>query len=171
MSLAAYRQAMDDLAITNAAASIFRLIDATNLHIADTAPWALAKDPSQADRLTQVLFDAAEAIRLAAVLLSPIMPRRADEILRRVGATTDSLNFDRDARWRAEGERVLLQGAPLWPRFDKKTTKEKSVSETPSSHRHEPAQCHGTGPRTRTPEPRTQNREPPATSASPSTTS
>ncbi len=28
----------------------------------------------KADRLTQVLFDAAEAIRLAAVLLSPIMP-------------------------------------------------------------------------------------------------
>jgi len=125
----AYRRAMDELAITNAAASIFRLIDATNLHIAETAPWALAKDPSQADRLTQVLFDAAEAIRLAAVLLSPIIPASSREILRRVGATSDSLNLDRDARWRPEGERVLIQGAPLWPRFEKKTSKEKLVSE------------------------------------------
>ncbi len=68
----AYRRSMDELDITSAAAAVFRLIDAANLHIAETAPWALAKDPSQADRLTQVLFDAAEAIRLAAVLLTPI---------------------------------------------------------------------------------------------------
>ena len=122
---AAYRRAMDALEITQAAASVFRLIDGANLHIADTAPWALAKDPSQADRLTQVLFDAAEAIRLAAVLLSPIMPASSREILRRVGATSDSLNLDRDGRWRADGERVLVQDASLWPRFDKKTAKEK----------------------------------------------
>jgi methionyl-tRNA synthetase len=129
--VATYRRAMDDLDITDAAASVFRLIDATNLHIADNAPWALAKDPAQAVRLTQVLFDAAEAIRLSAVLLSPIMPAASREILRRVGIASDSLTLDRDARWRAEGERVLIQDASLWPRFDKKIAKEKIVSETP----------------------------------------
>jgi methionyl-tRNA synthetase len=126
----AYRQAMDDLDITRAAATVFRLIDAANLHIAETAPWALAKDPAQADRLTQVLFDAAEAIRLAAVLLSPIIPNSSREILRRVGRAADSLSLDRDGRWIAEGERPLIQDAALWPRFDKKTTKEKPVSES-----------------------------------------
>ena len=39
-------------------------------------------------RLTQVLFDAAEAVRLAAVLLLPVMPASAAEILRRVGEPT-----------------------------------------------------------------------------------
>ena len=126
----AYRRAMDELEITQAAAAVFRLIDATNLHIADTAPWALAKDPAQADRLTQVLFDAAEAIRLAAVLLAPIMPASSREILRRVGRASDSLRLDHDGRWIADGERVLVQGASLWPRFDKKTAKEKIVSDT-----------------------------------------
>jgi methionyl-tRNA synthetase len=121
----AYRQSMDDLDITRAAALVFRLIDAANLHIAESAPWALAKDPSQADRLTQVLFDAAEAIRLAAVLLSPIMPKSSEEILRRVGRGSDSLRLDRDGRWIADGERVVIQDAALWPRFDKKNTKEK----------------------------------------------
>jgi methionyl-tRNA synthetase len=125
----AYRRGMDDLEITQAAAAIFRLIDATNLHIADAAPWALAKDPAQADRLTQVLFDAAEAIRVAGVLLSPIMPTSSQEILRRAGAPSDSLNLDRDGRWRAEGERILIQGTALWPRYDKKITKEKLVTE------------------------------------------
>jgi methionyl-tRNA synthetase len=120
-----YQRTMDELNITQGAASIFRLIDATNLHIAETAPWALAKDTSQTDRLTQVLFDAAEAIRVIAVFLSPIMPKSSHEILRRVGSAADSLNLDRDGRWRSEGERVLVQGAALWPRFDKKAGKEK----------------------------------------------
>ena len=65
-----------------------------------------------------MLFDAAEAIRLAAVLLSPVMPASAAEILRRVGgaADADDLRLDRDGRWRADGERVLAQDGPLWPR-------------------------------------------------------
>ena len=128
----AYRDAMSDLDITRAAASVFRLVDATNLHIAGNAPWALAKDPAQADRLTQVLFEAAEATRLAAVLLSPVMPKSSQEILRRMGRQSDSLRLDRDGRWIAEGERVLIQDASLWPRFDKKAAKETTVSDDSS---------------------------------------
>jgi methionyl-tRNA synthetase len=127
---AAYRRTMDNLEITQAAAHVFRLIDATNLHIADAAPWALAKDPSKADRLSQVLFDAAEAIRLAAVFLSPVMPASSGEILRRVGAWTESLALERDGNWRAEGERMLVQGGPLWPRADRKHAKEKPVTDS-----------------------------------------
>jgi methionyl-tRNA synthetase len=111
-----YRAAMDGLAIHEGAAEAFRLIDATNLHIAETAPWALAKDPAAADRVTQVLFDCAEAIRLAAVLLSPVMPSSSREILRRVGVSADGLNLKRDGVWRADGERVLQQAGALWPR-------------------------------------------------------
>ena len=88
-----YRRSMDAFALHEGAAAAFRLIDATNEFIAATAPWTLAKDPAQADRLTRVLFDAAEAIRLAAVLLEPIMPTSCREILRRVGTTaTDSIS-------------------------------------------------------------------------------
>jgi methionyl-tRNA synthetase len=110
---------MDELAVHEGAAAAFRLIDATNEFIAETAPWKLAKDPSAADRLSQVLFDAAEAIRLAAVLLTPVMPSSSAEILRRVGVPSAGLRLDRDGRWRTEGERVLTQDSPLWPRIDK----------------------------------------------------
>ena len=111
-----YRRSMDTLAIHEAAAWVFRLIDATNLHITETAPWTLAKDPAAGDRVTQVLFDCAEAIRLAAVLLSPVMPASSREILRRVGVRGDALSLTRDGVWRADGERVLLQEGALWPR-------------------------------------------------------
>ena len=102
---------MDRFALHEGAAAAFRLIDGANEYIAATAPWALAKDPAQAERLSQVLFDAAEAIRLAAVLLAPIMPASSREILRRVGASADGLDFDRDGRWRHDGAtRCLTSG-------------------------------------------------------------
>jgi methionyl-tRNA synthetase len=107
---------MDAYAIHEGAAAAFRLIDATNEYLAATSPWAMAKDPALANRLTEVLFDAAEAVRLAAVLLSPIMPRSANEILRRMGAAAEPLRMDADGRWRSEGERALAQEGPLWPR-------------------------------------------------------
>jgi methionyl-tRNA synthetase len=137
----AYRKAMDVFALHEGAAAAYRLIDATNEFIAANAPWALAKDPSASDRLTQVLFDAAEAIRLAAVLLSPIVPAASREILKRVGASAETLQFERDGRWRTEGERVLAQSSPLWPRHDLKkdtkktdtTPKETIVTENASS--------------------------------------
>jgi methionyl-tRNA synthetase len=112
-----YRRAMDAFALHEGAAAAYRLIDATNEFIAATAPWTLAKDPSAADRLTQVLFDAAEAIRLAAVLLDPIMPSSSKEILRRVGAA-GAVRLDRDGHWRTDGERTLAQEGPLWPRLE-----------------------------------------------------
>ena len=125
---ASYRRSMDALALHDGAAAAFRIIDTANEYIAETAPWKLAKDPASADRLTQVLFDAAEAIRLAAVLLTPMMPASSAEILRRVGASSDTLRLDRDARWRGEGERLIAQDGPLWPRY----TKESSVTDNPT---------------------------------------
>jgi len=123
--VADYQKSMDGFALHEGAAAAYRLIDANNEFIASTAPWTLAKDPASAERLAQVLFDAAEAIRLAAVLLEPIMPSSSREILRRIGAPDGGLNFDRDGRWRNDGERVLLQEGPLWPR------KEISVTDNP----------------------------------------
>jgi methionyl-tRNA synthetase len=151
-----YRKAMDAFALHDGVAAAFRLIDGTNEFIAATTPWSMAKDPAEADRLTQVLFDAAEAIRLAAVMLEPIMPASSHEILRRVGvpasvigsagARSDALQLDRDGRWRNDGERRLLQEGALWPRAERGVgapakpdrgagapgvNKEKSVSDHP----------------------------------------
>jgi methionyl-tRNA synthetase len=128
-----YRQSMDRLALHDGAAAAFSIVDAANEYIAESAPWALAKDPANADRLSGVLFDVAEAIRVSAVLLRPIMPASAAEILRRVGESTavDDLRFDRDARWRVDGERLIVKGAALWPRSDDAARAPRVVSKEP----------------------------------------
>ena len=126
-SLASYRAAMDAYALETGAAAAFRLIDAANEYIAETEPWALARDPARASRLSQVLFDVAEAVRVAAVLLLPFIPRSAAEILRRVsGGAADRARLD-DAAWRNDGERTILKGDPLWPRIDASTSKPRST--------------------------------------------
>jgi methionyl-tRNA synthetase len=123
-ALADYRRAMDALALHEGAAAAFRIIDGTNAFIASNAPWALARDPDPpaVERLSQVLFDAAEAVRIAAVMLTPVMPSSAKEILRRVGWDAGQPSLDRDGRWRTDGERTIAQEGPLWPRHEKKET-------------------------------------------------
>jgi methionyl-tRNA synthetase len=118
-AVTAYRTAMERFALQDGAAAAFALITAANEFIAETEPWALAKQPEQADRLGQVLFDVAEAVRIAAVLLLPVLPASAAEILRRVGETraAPALRLDADARWRADGERRLAKADALWPRL------------------------------------------------------
>src|SRR4029078_5291634 len=96
-SLDAYRAGMDQVALHEAVAAAFRLVDATNEFIAASEPWTLAKDPGKSAQLTGVLFDAAEALRIAAVLLLPVIPTAGAEILRRAGRETPVAEATLDA--------------------------------------------------------------------------
>jgi methionyl-tRNA synthetase len=117
-SIGRYRQAMDRFALQDGASAAFDLIDATNTYIAETEPWAMARDPAQADRLSRVLYDLAEAVRIAAILLLPAMPQACMEILRRVGAEKPLAEHRlEDSVWGAAGDRMTVTGDPLWPRL------------------------------------------------------
>jgi methionyl-tRNA synthetase len=114
-----YRAGMDLFALERGTAAAFRLIDATNEYIAKREPWALARSSSKANDLSQVLFDVAEATRIASVLLLPIMPRSAKEILRRVGETKLAGDIRlSDAAWSDAGDRIIEKAAALWPRSE-----------------------------------------------------
>jgi methionyl-tRNA synthetase len=143
-ALARYRTAMDGFALHEGVAAAFQIVDAANVFIADSAPWKLAKDAGNAARLDAVLFQAAEAVRVAALLLRPVMPSSCDEILRRIGApvTGAALRLEH-ARWETSGERATVQGPPMWPRAEpagsdrdssrNSVRKEITVSDTPQT--------------------------------------
>lgn len=130
-SVTAYRAAMDRLALHDAVAAAFRLISATNEFVAAKQPWSLAKDPARAGELDGVLYDAAEAVRVAGVLLLPVMPKSAAEILHRMGdqRPVADVRLD-DAAWRAAQDRQILNAGALWPRIEDKGA--IVVSETPT---------------------------------------
>jgi len=138
--VAAYRQAMDDLALDRGCREAFRLVDATNEYIAASEPWVLARREEQAGELDRVLWTSAEALRVATVLLAPVMPQSASEILQRLGASetrTAALRFDADALVSTGGERVTTRREALWPRLETAaepsavTVKEPMDNETP----------------------------------------
>jgi methionyl-tRNA synthetase len=136
-----YRTAMDVFALERGAAAAFRIVDAANEFIASSEPWVLARDAARADVLSQTLFDVAEAVRVAAILLLPIMPGSAAEILRRVGETTKASDIRlSDAEWRKEGERAIAKADALWPRSDTsqrstrvEETKNANAAQAPSA--------------------------------------
>ena len=59
--------------------NIMGLADATNAYIAESAPWALAKDPSQRERLHMVCTGAINIFRVLAAYLKPVMPHLVAE--------------------------------------------------------------------------------------------
>jgi len=61
----------------------------------------------------------AEAVRIAAVLLLPIMPTSAAEILRRVGEGKRVADIRvSDGAWRPDGERIIAKADAMWPRTE-----------------------------------------------------
>ncbi len=117
-----YRAAMESYGLHAAAGAAFDLVDATNGFIAETAPWTLARSPDTAERLDQVLAEAVEAVRLVGVLLLPIMPASAAEILQRIGErrAPEELRFDADTQWSTARDREIGKAEPMWPRLDEK---------------------------------------------------
>jgi len=117
-----YRRAMDDLELHQGVAAAFSLIDRTNEFIASVEPWNVAKDRGRAMELDRHLFDISESVRIAALLLLPVMPQSCATVLARVGEARDvsALDLERDAVWGASpgAERVIVKGEALWPRLD-----------------------------------------------------
>ena len=72
---------MKTLHVADAITEIFTLFKRCNKYIDETMPWALAKDESKQDRLSEVLYNLAESITIGANLLTPYMPKTAERIL------------------------------------------------------------------------------------------
>jgi methionyl-tRNA synthetase len=135
-SVSAYKNAMNVHALHEGAAAAFRLVSAANNYIAETQPWTLAKDPGKAEQLNGVLADTAEAVRIAATLLSPIMPGSSAEILRRLGddRPLKDRRLDTDTAWRASGERQILNAGALWPRIEAEKGVTVTDEQKPAEH-------------------------------------
>lgn len=110
---------MDALQFSVALTDIWKLIGDCNKYIDANAPWVLAKDEANKERLGTVLYHLAECVRIAAVLIGPFMPNTPERIFAQLGLTDaqlktwDSLSFG----GLAAGIKVS-KGEALFPRID-----------------------------------------------------
>ncbi|MBE0475605.1 MAG: methionine--tRNA ligase [Coriobacteriia bacterium] len=117
---ARYDDAMSRLDYGAALEADWDLVKRANRYIEDAAPWNLAKSAEDRPRLEAVLYNALEAVRIAALFTAPVMPLTSAEVWRRLGVgdvhAVDDLAAE--AAWGAlpAGSRVV-KGEVLFPRI------------------------------------------------------
>ena len=110
-TVAIVREKIDVMRVNEAIEIILQFVRSINKYIETKAPWKLAKE--EPEIAGKVLFTAAEALRVSAVLLSPIMPNRTQTVLETLGATESGLDWG----GLTSGIEIKLHD-PLFPRIN-----------------------------------------------------
>lgn len=108
----------DNLSFNKVLQTIWELISAGNKYIDQTAPWTLAKDPQQQDRLGRVLYNLLEGQRLIALQIAPFMPQTAEQILGHLGVDPQSNLIDNDGWGALSAGSKIEKATPLFPRIE-----------------------------------------------------
>jgi len=98
--------------------AIWAFLAVANRYVDQKAPWSLAKAGDN-EALDRVLYSAAEAIRIAACLVSPVMPGTADEIERQLGLKGWKRTWPQSSEWGLlPGGQEIARAEPLFPQIE-----------------------------------------------------
>ncbi len=121
-----YRKAMEDLDLAKAAEAAMSIVRAVDSYIEATQPFKMAKQESELPKVGTVLYNCAEALRVASVLLWPFLPEKCEQLWQRTGcgqyaeALADKGTGDLEA-WAQWGQSkpgsALQKSDPLFPRY------------------------------------------------------
>ena len=102
--------------LNEALASVMGYVSKINVYLEQTAPWSLAKQKGRQHQVDAVLYTAAETLRLASILLWPVLPERMAELWRRLGWPPPE-NLRDALQWGGlqPGSEVVA-GPPLFPK-------------------------------------------------------
>ena len=110
---------LEDLAFSKALQSIWEVISAGNKYIDETAPWVLAKDPAQKERLATVMYYMLESQRIVYFLLSAFMPKTSEKGLGYLGWT--AAPDDQGLAWGGlKAGTAIAKAEALFPRIEEK---------------------------------------------------
>ena len=104
---------MDELKVASALDKIFELLSAGNKYIDQTEPWLLAKDENNKERLSAVLYNLLELIRVSALELRAFLPDTSESILKQIN------NYEDECSYLEEGEYNCNEASVLFARIDK----------------------------------------------------
>lgn len=116
---------MDEFKTADALDEVFKVFRRANKYIDETTPWALAKDPTNADRLKTVLYNLTETIVIGASLLAPFMPEKAEKAAELVGAKLRDFDSVEEFGLTKDGTKVSDKPEFLFSRLDADEVMEK----------------------------------------------
>ena len=112
---------IESMQVNEAIETTLQYIRSVNKYMETMAPWKLAKSDNNA--AGKVLFTAAEALRISAVLLAPVMPNRTQIVLETFNAAGSSLEWGGLTPGKS-----LKKHDVLFPRIDVKKPEKPSQS-------------------------------------------
>jgi methionyl-tRNA synthetase len=113
----AWDAAMEYYQVQAAIEALMEIVIRCNAYVEETAPWKLAKDPAQGDKLDEVLYTLAESLRIVSILLCPILPDESS-------AMRSQLNWSGEPNLVNTAWGILPEGhqlgdpVPLFPRIE-----------------------------------------------------
>ncbi|OBH06452.1 methionine--tRNA ligase [Mycobacterium sp. E1747] len=112
------RAAFDGQAMHLALEAIWLMLGAANRYFSAQQPWVLRKSDSEADqkRFATVLYTTCEAVRIAALLIQPVMPDSAGKLLDLLGQAPEQRSFDAIDKRLAPGT-TLPAPTGVFPRY------------------------------------------------------
>jgi methionyl-tRNA synthetase len=125
-SALAASKAWDDFVPSRALEATWSMIRAGNVYLDRTAPWKLKKAGKPAE-LRDVLANTCEVIRRAALMIAPVMPASALEILRQIGREADVGRWPVE-EWGGWPGGKLCEPKPIFPRVEPDRQKELIAS-------------------------------------------
>ncbi len=128
---------MDELRVGDAISEIFTLLKRCNKYIDETTPWTLAKE-GKMDRLSTVLYNLLESIRIAAIQLSAFLPETGDKILNALNTQQRSFESCETFGNLECGIKVAEKPEILFARIDEKEMLERIAADHAASKKEEP---------------------------------
>lgn len=112
-------ESMNDLQFNDALEEIWKLIRRTNKYIDETMPWQLAKDDTKKDELDQVLYDLVESLRIATIMMSPILVKTSKEIFRQLNINPELQTYESGKKFGNLDKEIKINDSKmLFPRLD-----------------------------------------------------
>jgi len=110
---------MDGLKISDALDEVWRLIGRANKYIDETSPWVLAKEEAKRGRLSTVIYNLCETIRIISVLVSPFIPSSSSKINTQLGVADDVITWDSIKEFgNIKPGTSIQKGDVVFPRID-----------------------------------------------------
>ena len=127
--IAKYKSAMGQWRLDQAVGAALDLVRAVDGYIEETGPFKLAKDAEKKPQVGTILFQCAEAIRVASILLWPAMPGKIEQLWQQIGCedyteTLASRGQGQLEKWVVwgllESGTQVTKGEALFPRYQGK---------------------------------------------------
>ena len=121
-TITAFREAFERFEFNRALEQLWSLLGMVDRAIVSYQPWILAKktDSDSQGRLDEILYSAAEVVRIATALLAPIMPEATAQLWSQLGMVEPltGVRIDYLAWGQLAPGQAIGEVAPVFPRLD-----------------------------------------------------